>query len=150
MTRGIFIRITTGILVVTATAKLFSAMGDVPILSKSTAVFAALTYRQILVLAAMFEGGVAAFLLSDRTEHSKTLAILWASSIIGIYRFGSWLIQPDVPCPCLGNLTGWIGLSPKSADRISLIMLLFMLLGSFVILATARSNRIAIPTSPVP
>jgi hypothetical protein len=143
----LFIVATSCILIITALAKLLSGLGEAPLLTKPTAALPAITHRQLLILGAMVEFSMIAFLLSRQTAIAKLYAILWFSSLISIYRLGSWWINPAVPCPCLGNISDWIPIPPQILDKATLALLVFMLLGSAALLLATR--RLTARTSDV-
>ncbi len=64
--------------------------------------------RELLLLSALFEVSVAAYLLKSIDAWRSALAILYFSLCATIYHLGL-LVQGDLPCPCLGVVSDWMG-----------------------------------------
>jgi len=60
--------------------------------------------------------------------------VAWLATTFLIYRIGLTWIGYHKPCPCLGNLTDAIDVSPQVADYVMKAVLAYLLIGSYFIL----------------
>ncbi len=119
------------VLMATALAKLYSAFGDLRILDQPDPLFTFLTNRELLLLAALLELGVAWFLFRSSVGRSaKLLSIPWIAAVFACYRCGLWAVGYGSTCSCLGHLTDPLGISPESADLVAKGVLAYFLTGS--------------------
>lgn len=132
----VFVRTSAVILLVTGAVKLISSLGEARILQQSDPLIWFLTERQMLALAAGMELVIVVALSSERLdETSKLLTIAWLGSMFLLYRVGLWTIGFAGACSCLGNAAAWLHVSPVAVERIMGGLLLFLLLGSYGLLA---------------
>jgi hypothetical protein len=129
------------ILAVTAVFKLVAAMGETRILSQPDPLLGFFSNRQIMVLAALLEGFVVGLMLWDRDRLRQVALVAWIGTVFLAYRLGLWWIGHEGSCPCLGNVTHSIGLSPSMEDLGVKILLGYLLLGSYSAVAWELFGR---------
>ncbi len=123
-----FYRSAAALLLVTAVAKLYSAGGSARILHVRDPLLY-VGYRPLMILAALLELAVAAFLLRTRGELRRCLVLLWLSANFLLYHLGNYSIGVHF-CPCLGQLADALPLPKGLADIALQVLLLYWLLGS--------------------
>jgi hypothetical protein len=142
--------ISSGILLaLTAVAKLISSFGTARILYNVDPIFL-ISFGRIFQVTAVVELGVAAicFLNKNRKVQSGLIALL-ASSFL-LYRFGLHWVGYRSLCPCLGNLTDALPISPQTVDTIMKIILAYLLIGSYTTLFWLWTQRTrATPSAPI-
>jgi hypothetical protein len=69
-------------------------------------------------------------LLSNRERLGMGLVAWWATNLV-VYRVGLWWMGWQRPCGCLGYLVEALGISPQAAEVLSLMILGFLLVGSY-------------------
>jgi len=138
---GLFLQSSAIIFTITGLAKLFSAMGSSRILLNSDPV-TILPFRYIFLLAASLELLVAAVCFCGKNYLIKIKMVAWLSSALTIYRLGLFWVGYQRPCSCLGNFTDAIHISPGAANKIMLVTLAYLLLGSYVILACLTLSKV--------
>jgi hypothetical protein len=121
------------VLAATALAKIFSAGGAAQILSRPDPLLL-LSTRHLLVLVALIELSVAAYLVAGNSPHDKFRLVLWVSSAFILYRVLLFHLAPGTPCPCLGTSTANLGVSQATADFFLKIILAYMFIGSLFFL----------------
>jgi hypothetical protein len=121
------------ILGLTGLAKVWSAFGDVKLLTVPDPI-TGLSFRTMLLLAAVAELPIAAVCLFAKANRLATVLVAWLASIFLVYRLGLWWIGWKKPCGCLGNLTDTLGISPHTADVIIKGLLAYLLIGSYGLL----------------
>lgn len=126
-----------GLLLVTAIAKMISAYRPAPHMYLRDPLFEFLTNRQVLAGAAVVELIIVILLLWVRSPRKKLALIAWLASTFFLYRiFVGWVREPGfVLCPCLGNAAAWLRLSPAQLDWVTKGILVYLLLGSYSLLA---------------
>jgi len=140
------------LLVATGVLKLVTCVSEVPMLGIESTVLAPLTVRQVVGLAALLELGVASFMVVSRSLLLCGVAGLWFSTVLVIYRLSREFLNAGEPCHCLGSLSKWLGLSDRSADRLSLIVAAYVLAASCLLAGSWRRRkrvRLALPGSAV-
>jgi hypothetical protein len=130
---SVFIISAALILVTTAAAKLYSAGGAMRILGVADPILE-ISFRHVLVLAAVLELGTALVCLVWRTRFWPVCMVAWLGTIFLVYRAGVWLTGASKPCQCLGALTDALHLSPQAADRVALLLLGYLVIGSYALL----------------
>ncbi len=139
--RILFLRITCVLLALTGLIKLLSAGGESRILSDPDPLLP-LSNRELMLLAGLMELVVVWFLLSRKPEAARLLIVAALGTEFLLYRIGLWWIHATKPCSCLGNATGWLGISPAVADNTAKAILVFLLVGSYYfLLKQKRSTR---------
>jgi hypothetical protein len=122
------------ILVVTASAKLFSASGSAPLLDYPDPLFG-LANRHLMILVGLIELGVAVGLLSALDIRRKHLLLAWLSTSFLVYRLAFYVLNPDKSCPCLGTLGEKLRLGQTTTNALLWSTVLYLLIGSVCCLA---------------
>jgi hypothetical protein len=139
------------ILAVTGIAKLLSAGGDAGILSRPDPIFG-IPFGRLLFMVGVTETLVACFCFLGRRPHLCTLAVTWLATGFLVYRIGIWMTGWQHTCGCLGNLTQALAISPQAADRITLGLLAYLLIGGYAalllnLLRSRNAGAVALPSS---
>jgi hypothetical protein len=121
------------LLLITATAKIISIFGSARILSQAAPLLP-ISFRVLLCISGTFELIVALTCLFSKRTLIQLTMIAWLASNFLIYRIALVAIGYHKPCPCLGNLTGILHLSPEAADSVMKLVLAYLLIGSYAIL----------------
>ena len=128
------------ILAITGIAKVWSGLGN----SKFLAVVDPIIGIKLGFLMLAVGAAEIVFALVCFFSKRQTLAlglVAWMSTNFVVYRLGLWWIDWHRPCSCLGNLTDAIHISPQTADNIMKVLLAYLLIGSYGLLAWAwRKN----------
>lgn len=143
------------ILVLTGSVKLLSVSEHVAVLDTVDPIFA-IPIRFVLIATAILELGAAGVIVSAAPPASKHGLVLWLAGQFLVYRAFKGLLGASEPCPCLGNMAGWLGLSARDADSLSFSLAVFLALTSgfclSVVLARNRDRAhgsIAVETFPL-
>jgi hypothetical protein len=91
----------------------------------------------MMLLAAVIEVIVIGLLLRERNVIRRVALVAWVGSVFLAYRVGLWAIGYGGSCSCLGHLTDALGISTETADLASKLILGYLLLGSYTVLAWA-------------
>jgi hypothetical protein len=130
----IFCAVSGFILLITGAAKLVSCFGTASILDHGDPFFG-YSFRQLMCIAGMCEVVIGGWCLLKYSTKFKIVALAWLSSILILYRLGLWSQGWEHHCPCLGNLTDYLRISPTITDSIMGCILTLLALGSYVSLA---------------
>jgi len=125
------------ILTLTAWAKFYSVNGSAGNLDLPDVLFG-IPYHSLLLITGLLESAVVAFLLLSEDAVSKCACLLWLTLNLVLYRVGMFFLRPGTPCPCLGNLTDAIHISPRTADYAMKAVLGYLLIGSCATLLWLR------------
>lgn len=128
------------ILLLSGGAKLLSATQRQLVLGVTDPVFPFLKVRQVFAIAGALELCMVPILVWYGTPKVRVLLLLWLSTLFWAYRFGLWVNRFELPCPCLGNTSDWLGVSPTAVHRISVLILIYFTVGSFALLTTRYSR----------
>lgn len=128
------------ILTFTAWAKFYSASGSARILGLPDALFG-VPYHTLLLTSGVLECGIVAFLLLSEDNISKCACVCWLALNFTLYRVGTFWVHPGTPCPCLGNISGKLGLKPQTANWLLEIVVVYMLAGGVFFLIKARQHE---------
>jgi hypothetical protein len=129
------------VFVLTGLAKIVSAFGKAKLLDYHDPI-TDLSFRHLMLLAAIVEIAVALFCLLSNKYLLGTKLIAWlATALIG-YRVGLWLVGWKSPCPCLGTLTTALHIRPEGADTVMKAILGYLAFGSYLILIYSRRAKI--------
>ena len=142
-----YARLAGVLLLISGFAKIVSACGTSHILQMTDSVLN-ISYRFEFWAVGIIEVAVAGFCFSKG-------CLLWRIGLVALlatnftfYRIGMFWIGGRKYCPCMGNLTDAIGVSPQIADMVMKIILAFLLLGSYYNLFWLwRQKRKAAPAS---
>ncbi len=130
-----YFKIVAILLFFTATVKVMSLFGDyTQYLHRSDPLFAELPTLYIFIFASFLEIFVATLLFLIHSVKIKSLLVLWLSLIFVVYRLGLWYYYPTrVSCKCMGSFSKWIHLTEQSINTITFGILVFMIIGSFLL-----------------
>ncbi len=128
-----FFKLTGSALVLTGVAKAFSAIGPARALDTADPLIG-LPFRQLLLVVGLAELSIAFFCLFTDKRRLSLLAVAWISTNFLVYRIGLWFIGWHRPCGCMGNLTDFLHILPRTADNIMKGVLAYLLIGSYGIL----------------
>ncbi len=121
------------LLLATASAKLISSFGSAGILQNPDPIIG-LTFRNEFRLVGAVELVIALVCLFGKGIKSQAGLVAWLSTTILAYRLGLVWFGYHKPCPCLGNLTDALHISPQTADTAMKIILAYLLIGSYATL----------------
>jgi hypothetical protein len=138
------------ILVITGTAKIWSGLGSGAVLRMSDPLFN-LQFGHLMLVAGVVELVIASACFFSKYEKLAVICLAWLSTCLLIYRLGLWWLGWHRPCSCLGNLTDALHISPQIADTAMKIVLAYLLIGSYGILAQKwwRRSGLAVERSEV-
>jgi hypothetical protein len=128
-----FARTAVVVLAVTAVLKLVAATGEGRILAQPDPFLAFFSNRQIMVLAALLEAFVVSLILWEGDRLRQAALVAWIGTVFLMYRAGLWWVGYEGACPCLGNVTRSIGLSPAMEDLGVKVLLGYLVLGSYFV-----------------
>ena len=128
---------TVGVLLFfTAAIKVMSLFGDhTKYLHSPDPLFTEFSALFVILSAAVFEVAVAISLFLVHSIKVRAFLTLWLSSFFVAYRIGLWYYHPTrVSCGCMGSFSKWVKLSEQTVDQIAFSILLFMIVGSLLVL----------------
>lgn len=125
------------LLSLTASAKAIALVQGERFLSLPDPVCSFLETRYVLAVAVVLEAGVAVFMGRNRRHLIAMVACSWLSAVFVGYRMLDAAFLNTMPCPCLGRVLDFTGLSPKVVDAIPLALLWYMGAGSLLFLISA-------------
>jgi DNA-directed RNA polymerase subunit RPC12/RpoP len=79
----------------------------------------------------LVEIAVASVCLFTGKERLAVTLVAWLATNLVVYRSGLWWMGWRRPCGCLGYISDALRISPQAADFLSLIILAFLLVGSY-------------------
>ncbi len=126
----IFLYSATLVLLLTATAKLFSSTGNGKILLQSDPL-TGLTFGNLFRIVGGVEIAVALVCIFSKRTWLAAGLVAWLATNFLLYRLGLWLIGWHKPCSCLRNLTDALHIAPQTADTAMKIILAYLLIGSY-------------------
>jgi hypothetical protein len=121
------------VLIATASAKIYSAFGDVRLLEHVDGLFS-IRNRWLLIGVSALELALVYLLVRTRIDRIKFLALIWLATMFGFYRFANWYFQIPEPCPCLGTLAQRLGWSPTAVEGGLTITISYLFTGSLIFL----------------
>jgi len=140
------------VLTTTAAAKLYSAGGSARILQAVDPVFQ-IQFRSLFLGVAAIELAAAGVSLSYRSRMWPVALIAWLSTLFALYRGSAWFLAEGKPCPCLGALTETLQMPQRVADGVMLLLLAYLIVGSYSILwcnaVVLRKGRDSDENAPV-
>jgi hypothetical protein len=138
------------LLLITAAAKLVSSFGDDGVLH-TEAPLTGMSFRSVFRLVAMAETVVALVCLFSRRPPASGALLAWlATNFLG-YRLGLRYGGYHGPCGCLGSLTSALHIPAHGADLAMILILLYMLAGSYALLVSRYfgARRAFSPAGPI-
>lgn len=121
------------LLLTTAIAKLVSANGSARILDNPDPLFS-VSFREVFRIVGAIEIFVAILCFSSRRVEMQTGWVAWLATNFVFYHIALVLIRYHRSCPCLGNLTDAIQISPYDAVIIMRGVSAYLFIGSYGIL----------------
>jgi hypothetical protein len=128
-----FVKVSGGILFVTAVAKLVSSTGSARILQNSDPILL-LTFKNVLWMVGLIEFMIALICVFGKDVRLQAGLIACLATNFVVYRLGLTWIGYKKPCSCLGSLTDALHIPPKTADTAMKIILAYLLVGSYALL----------------
>lgn len=128
------------ILCVTGFAKVWSALGSAQLLDLADPVLG-VRFRWLMLIVGMAELAVGFACFVGRTARVANTLLTWITSNFLLYRLGLWWLDWKIPCPCLGNITDALSISPAVADTISKALLGYLIVASYTLLILDWSGR---------
>jgi hypothetical protein len=141
-----FLRSAGLILVILGGAKIWSALGTAEILRVSDSMVG-LQFRYFLLGVGCVELIIALACLI-RPRESALFWLTCFSTALLVYRAGLFWIGWKGPCACMGNLTEALHLSPQAAENIVRVVLAYLLVGCYTLLACRAWQSRSRNTSP--
>lgn len=90
-----------------------------------------LQFRYLMLVAGVLELLLATVCYSVRCQTYTPIIIAWFATSMLAYRLGLWAMGWHRPCPCLGNFTDAIHVSPVVADSIMKGIMAYLLASSY-------------------
>lgn len=108
----------------------------------------------LMLIEAVIEIAVAAFLVSSADRRLRLLAVFWLGAVFCGYHVSLAILEPHAYCPCLGTLYGKFGVSARSADTAAKFLAAWFFLGPIALwlwthLGPRRSGIQAMTMPPV-
>lgn len=121
------------LLLITAAAKFVSGFGSAGILQRADPILN-LPFRSLFWFVGGLELAVAIISLFSKDTGWPVILIAWLSTNFAVYRVGLLWVGYLRPCPCLGNVTDALHVSPHTADSVLKAILGYLLVGSWLII----------------
>ncbi len=126
----LFIYSSAVLLLATAIAKLVSANGNARLLEYTDSILG-IPFRDMFRIVGVIEFVIALICLFSKNIKVRVGLIAWLATGFLIYHIGLIWVGWHKPCPCLGNLTDALHISPQTADTAMKIILAYLLIGSY-------------------
>jgi hypothetical protein len=144
---GLFIFLSGILILITAAAKVLSGFGSARVLQYDDPIFS-ISFQSLFLIAGAIELIIAVVCFIGNSFYLRISLIAWFSTCLLLYRFGVIWIGYHKPCPCLGNLTDALHISPQIADMAMKIILAYLLIGSYASLFWLwRQRKKAVPSA---
>src|SRR5262249_23735076 len=135
----LFILSSAFLLIITCAAKFVSAMGEAPVLDKPDRFFL-LSHRTVFWVVGSIELVIAAVCLLTKRPWLQTVLLAWlATNFIG-YRLALETLNVH-DCSCLGTLADALPFDLTTINRIMLLILAYLALGSYISLLCLWRER---------
>jgi hypothetical protein len=122
------------VLLATGTAKVWSSFGHAKVIAVPDPILG-LPFGELMALVGGAELVVAVLCFCASVDLSLKIGLVaWLATNFLIYRVALWCIGWHHPCNCMGALAGAIHLPDQVADRIMKGVLVYLLVGSYVLL----------------
>jgi hypothetical protein len=148
-----FVYSTALMLFLTAAAKFVAVAGHQKVFEVRDPVLG-VPFAILLSFVALFELIVATVCMLGERRELQLCLIAWLANMFLGYRIGLRWLDYHKPCPCLGNLTGALPISPGIADSVMKLVLAYLLIGSYTFLfwlrIGSRSRIVSVSTPVVP
>jgi hypothetical protein len=114
--------------------KIISAFGKAHILDQTDPI-TEVSFKHLMLIVGLVELFAFGICLFKTNCALKLNLIAWISTMFFLYRTGLWAIGWHRPCPCLGNVTDALHLSPIFTDFLVRCILAFLMIGSYSFIA---------------
>ena len=135
-----FIQSSAVVFAITGAAKVWSVFGGMRVLA-ATEPLTGLTFGRLLLVAGIVELMAAALCVMHGSALLRVCVVSWLAGSFAVYRIGLWTLGWHGPCPCLGNLTDALHISPATADNLMKGVLAYLLVGSYWLLWREWKNK---------
>ncbi len=122
------------ILAITGGAKIWTAFSATKLLAAADPI-TGFSFGHLMLGAGLVELVTVGVCLFSRSQQLSLALIAWLTTIFLVYRIGFWWVGWHRPCRCMGNLTDALHIPPQTADTVMKIILAYLLIGSYGILA---------------
>jgi hypothetical protein len=129
----LFISSAGACLLLTAAAKLISTFGEAHVLQAREPLLG-IAFRDLFWLVGSIELAVGLFCLFGKRVGMQAALVAWLGTNFVLYRLGLWWVGYQKPCGCMGNLTDALHITPRTADTIMKVVLVYLLIGSYTTL----------------
>ncbi len=127
------------ILLITGLLKIISSFGDSILLMINDPIIP-IKNRYIFLSVGTLEIIISLVCLLSRNILLQASLILWLSLNFVFYRIGLYMVGYHKPCKCLGNIVNVLNLNDEAADLWMKFIIVYMLLGSILILRNYRAK----------
>lgn len=128
---NIYLKSSSVLLFLTATAKLISASQKASVLAMPDPLMGFVSIRQISIIAGVVEVAVAIYIFSPQNVIAQLKTIAWLSFLFIAYHLGLRVIGFHGMCPCLGDPNAWLKLSDSSINTVVIYLLSYLFLVAF-------------------
>lgn len=128
------------ILILTGIAKLVSTRDANTLLGMTDPIFG-MKFSALMVGVGILELAIALICLLGKWPGLALGLIAWLATDFVVYRLGLWWTAWKKPCGCVGNLTDALHLSPRLTDLLAKLLLAYLLVGSYGLLAWRWYHR---------
>ncbi len=135
---SVAMRVAAVLLVALAVSKVLDSTNENPFFQQPDPLLPFLTNRQLMLLAAMFEVGVATYLWLSHNLSSRGWALLYFCAAAAAYKIGSLFVYNVKPCACLGIIGRYLNLGTGELELYTWVLL--ALLGATGLLALYHSR----------
>lgn len=129
------------ILLATGLLKILDSTVRADYFDQPDSVFFFLSNRQMMLIAAALEIGVAVYIWFAPSIKHRGIALLWLCSSFVLYKIGSEKTFATKPCSCLGILGKWLKLSNHQLEVITW-SLLFTMIAMAIIILIGSSHKL--------
>jgi hypothetical protein len=138
----LFICVSGWLLAATGSAKLISFTEHTNNLLTTDPIMQ-MQFRHLFFIMGIIELVVAILCLTRMRSNLSLIAIAWLSTCLLVYRLSMHWVGWRSPCPCLGNFVDLLHIPPKLADLLMVIVVMYLLIGSYACLLKRWRIRIS-------
>lgn len=132
--KSIASQLAAAIMLATGLLKVLDSTVRADYFDQPDSVFFFLSNRQMMLIAAALEIGIAVYIWSIPSIKHRGFALLWLCSLFILYKTGLEKTFATKPCSCLGILGRWLKLSNHQLEIITWSLLFAMIATAIVIL----------------
>jgi hypothetical protein len=100
-----------------------------------------LSYGVLMLIAGNMELVIAFYIIKCSNNTKSGLALLWFVICVSLYRFGNYIFEIGIPCPCMGHFGSWVGFTPRQTDKMAIYILILLLMCSIMLLTCLYHKR---------